>query len=75
MSVPSFHFLKQRQHRPGQLPAYEGRLDSTMSDVRDGAIVLDMDVEPVRDEVLSHYPAWHDDPVFLGQLTLRKRLL
>lgn len=75
MCVPSFHLLKQTQHRHGQLPAFEGRLQSIMSDVRDGAVVPDVDVKPGRHEVLSHHRAWWDDPVWLGQVTLRKRLL
>lgn len=46
-----------------------------MGDVGDGAVVPGMYIEPVRDEVLSHDPARRDDPVQLGQIALRKRLL
>lgn len=42
--------------------------------MRDGSVLPDVDVEPVRVKVLGHHRALRDDPVYLWQLTLRKRL-
>lgn len=47
----------------------------TMGNVGDCAIVLDVDVEPVRPEVLGHNRAWGYDSVGFGQLALRKVLV
>lgn len=45
-----------------------------MSYVRDGAFFRDVNVEAVGSPVLGHHRARRDDPVPLGQLTLRKVL-
>lgn len=56
------------------MPLHLLQLGLSEVDVRDGTVLPDMDVEPVRSVVLSHHRAWRDDPVSLGQLTLREGL-
>lgn len=69
MRVPPFHLLeqsRQNQHRrllALRAPSLFCNLSLTVGDVGDGAVVPGMDIEPVRDEVLSHDPARRDDPV------------
>ena len=46
----------------------------TVLDVRDGAILLQVDIETVWLEVLGHHHARFDDAGFLGEVTLGKAL-
>jgi hypothetical protein len=45
-----------------------------VNDVRDGAVVLEVDVETVRPEVLGDHHAGLDDARLLGQLALAEAL-
>ena len=56
------------------IPGLSPRIPSTMADVTNGAVLLDVDVEPVGVEVHGHHLAGPDDPALLRQVLLAEGL-